>query len=62
MELKLSSKVTRIKSSLHCKQVSVARGTLLRKCPSRPSQGLPGTWLGVHTEGCEGYLSFHAEI
>ena len=33
MKLKLSSKVTRIKSSPQGKQLSVARGTRLRKCP-----------------------------
>lgn len=58
MKWKLSSKVTRIKSSLQGKQLSVARGILLRKCPSCLSQVLPGTWLGVHGEECKCY-SFH---
>ena len=34
MKLKLSSKVTKIKSSPQGKQLSVAWGTLLRKCPT----------------------------
>lgn len=36
----------------------MARGILLRKCPSCLSQVLPGTWLGVHGEECKCY-SFH---
>lgn len=45
MKLKLSSKVTRVKSSLQGKQLSVARETQLRKCLSCLSQVSPGTWL-----------------
>ena len=46
MKLKLSSKVTRVKSSLQGKQLSVAPETQLRKCLSCLSQVSPGTWLG----------------
>lgn len=61
MKLKLSSKVTRIKSSLQGKQLSVARETLFRKCLSCLSQVSPGTWLGVHGEECKCYSFFNAE-